>query len=122
MHGNVMRLVNYENRWGEGPNDKLFILREVTLDANGEGVIDLDTLLKPDAVVDFFVMSRTAINNSDAQAFGTAGITINSGGMPVALAAVAAAAPVPAVVIPAASVTVMVVIIVDANMLAESGD
>jgi len=122
MFGQVFRIVNYESRWGEGPNDKLMLLRTVTLDANGQAVIDMRGIIKPDAIVDFWIMSNTAINNTNAQTFGTAAINIDRGGMGISITAVAAAAPVPAVVIPAANARVTVAIMFDAQWLAESGD
>jgi hypothetical protein len=120
MFGGLFRLVNYENRWGEGPGDKIAILRDVALDANGQAIIDLTGLVKPGAQVDYVLFSRTNVAGTDSLTFGTAGIAYGIGDIGVSLTAVAVSGNEPAVVIPAASQTVLCLIIIDATDIAEA--
>lgn len=120
MFGGLIRFVNYENRWGEGPGDRIAILRNVLLDANGQAVIDLTGIVKLGAVVDYVLFSKTNAATVDSLTFGTAGIAMGAGDIGVSLTAVAASGNEPAVVIPAAGVTVLALIIIDSADLAEN--
>ena len=122
IFGNVVRLENYERKYGEGPGDKFVFFREVLLDGNGEAVINFDGILKPGAQIDYFMLNRTGVNNTDGASFGASSATINSGGLGISTAAVAAAAPVPANVIPAANARVMVMVVANVDDIADSGD
>lgn len=95
------------------PNDGILTFRQVTLDANGEAVIDLSHLkVHPAAKVYYWFLSDTGMfpdGQSAPGTFGTGSLPIGAGQIPVALsAAVAASGVVPAVNIPAVSKTVMV--------------
>lgn len=62
--GKMFRLVNFESSFGEAPKDMIAVIRTVTLDASGDGTVDLSGLAAYGAPVSFSYMAPT--NLSDA--------------------------------------------------------
>jgi len=77
---------------GPAPGDWLLEIVDVTLDANGQGVIQLNNTVRDGATVHFLFMNNTITlpKGTSAGTFGTGSIAISAGGLGVSVSQVSA--------------------------------
>ena len=97
-----------------GPTDYGLLFRYVTLDANGEAVVDLSDILEPGgSPLHYFMFSRTGVfPKVTATTFGTSAIDISAGKVGISINAEAAPSGGVANVVPAASQTILVAFVI----------
>lgn len=112
---NAFILRNYNsNLHGFTPGDKLMVLREVTLDANGQALINLgDIHISPHSKIYFTLLGSTASTGriTTEMKWGTAQMDQGSWDIPISVTKYTTDTP--DVIVPAANETVMVMLIID---------